>query len=366
VRQRGRRLRRVSIVSVMASLIACATIALPASASPRLTFAITIGDTCFSGTARAAGSVLAVRVNTPGGQAKGFGRTRIPSNHHYRLCFGSAQSIVGLLPGDVVIARVGDFERRWSVPPLEPLVDRDTDLVSGRTAPNAPVEILVQAGWVDFRRPRDLAQMTVSSDSTGSFLANFAGIVDIWGSDEATMTVSVGRDTVTHVGTAIHLAVAQGIAGASGYATSFRPFHVDLVGSDGLLRDRTDAVTFPPIPEFGVGFQDTSGNAIYPRPGDRVVVPGPAGASVLIPRSELNAEVAADVVNGLCMADAPYELRVDTTVSGERTSIMLTGTTQADGTLRRHVKGNIRPGDFLYLTCSYPTRDTFSRLAHVR
>jgi hypothetical protein len=358
VKKRASLARRTALFTGAAALAMALIPSAAVVASPFVTFDVTIGETCITGTARPVGSVVAIRVNTPGGQAKGYGRSRVGTDHRYGACVGGAQSIVGVLPGDEIVARIGDIQRHWTVPTVNPVVNRDTDAVSGITVPNSSVHVLLQAGWTD-RRPRFLGEMTVSSDGSGKYLAAFAGTIDIWASDDATVTVAVGRDRVSQVGTAISLQLTRGSNNVGGYATTFRPFEIQLVApGPGAVRATAIAYSLPPIPSFGIAFVDASGNPVYPRPGDRVVVPGEAGASARFPRSSLSADTAADTVAAQCMPSAPYVLRIDLR-GAKGGSVQLKGTTGSDGRFERHVDGDVQRGDYLVLECSYPTRDMF-------
>ncbi len=365
--QRARLAHRSALASCLVAIMVVALSPSVVLASPFVTFEAVIGETCFTGAARPVGSIVVIRVNTPGGQAKGYARGRVGTDSRYQACFGGIQTIVGLLPGDQIVARIGDFERRWTVPAVDPVVNRDTEAVSGSTLPNSSVHVLVQTGHADRRRPRDLGEMTVATDSTGHYRADFAGTLDVWGSDEATVTVAQGGDSTTEVGVAILLEVRQGSNVAGGYASSFRPFEVQLVApGPGAVRATATAFSLPPDPAFGVGFVDEAGNPVYPRPGDRVLVPGEGGASVRFPKASLAADLAADDVVARCMADSPYELRVQSVTPGHPLSLTLRGTTGPDGRLRRHVGGDIRKNDYLELTCTYPGHDTFLMIASAR
>ncbi len=146
----------------------------------------------------------------------------------------------------------------------------------------------------------------------------------------------------------------DGSGAVDGYATPFESFTARLVSSTGDVRATGHALADPVLGQWGVAFTNADGDFIDPRPGDRVVVTGAGSASLVYPASSLNANVATDVASGHCLPDAPYELRVDDTY--------LPGRTDAQGTFSRDVSSvhDVAAGDFLFLTCRYPTGDEFT------
>ena len=56
---------------VIPALGVAAPVGVPAAAGPRITFDITVGDSCWTGTARPAGARIVTRVETPDGHVKG-------------------------------------------------------------------------------------------------------------------------------------------------------------------------------------------------------------------------------------------------------------------------------------------------------
>jgi len=346
--------------------IAIAVIALgavppvPAAAAPAVTFDVTIGDSCFEGTVRPAGATIYLRLDTPGGQHRAFDKSYAGPDGTYGACFqGGGGDILG---GNVIVAKIGGaVVRRWTVPAVHPKVDRAADVVTGFAKPGTSVDVAVLAGREDRRSPRNLADMTVIASDNGRFTADFAGKLDIRPSDEVMMTLASGRDRVTQQADAFFLSTSRGSPTVGGYAVGSVPFEVRLLGPGGGVRSVAHAFASELAYQWGAVFADAQGQFVYPRPGDRIVVPDIPDASLLLPVGALAGDPAADTVTGHCMANARYRLTISAHHPGAHFYLQLRGTTDEQGGLRRQIApaGDLGSGDYLELSCLFPSGDEY-------
>ena len=120
-------------------------------------------------------------------------RAVIPAGDSVRWSIALTDSLgspLRLTPGDVITALVGDERETLTLPRLEGVIHVVDDLVAGRTAPNTSVTIEVT------RAPGGDGgggSRTVTSDATGTFAHDFAGVVDIQYNDRIDLVAAVQR-----------------------------------------------------------------------------------------------------------------------------------------------------------------------------
>ena len=141
----------------------------------------------------------------------------------------------------------------------------------------------VRSGYHDDRRPTALGELTVQADAAGLYVADFSALLDIRASDFVTVTAELHRGSMSRDLTSLYLGLRRSRAGVDVMTSALQPTRVLLLGPGGSLRSSVDVLAFESFDETGGAFLDAEGRPVYPQPGDRVLVRGPAAARCASP-----------------------------------------------------------------------------------
>ena len=362
-----------SVLVVPASPAAASAVAIASAGSvasgPRITFDITVGDSCWTGTAKPPGARIVTRVETPDGQPKGFSRAMVSAHGTYRGCLNSAQTIIGVMPGDVMIARLHGETVRWNVPGFAPLIDRDADTVSGNAVPGSRVHVSVRYGREDRRRPPTTEALTVLTDAQGHFVADFSGVFDIRASDTADVTATFAGGSMTQQLATLYLGLRRSGAHVNVMTTGLRPIRVELLAPGGVLRSRVEVDLVRAPLRDRRRFPRRQGSTHLPaprRPGARAR----AGRRIAAhPRRDARRRPSHG--HGQRQLHAARAVRAARRRPRQRQREEPLpprhhGRRRHAPAPRSHVAADIRRDDFMELTCAYPSGDTYSLDTEVR
>ncbi len=184
---------------VLSFMIAFATVALfgvaPVSAGngPLTTFEFEINNNCVRGEHAPAGAGIKVTLRGPDGAFQGSDTGDIDGGGQWGyLCFWG-----DINAGDRLIAKVGSSTRTFVVPPLNFTINRVTDVVSGKTAPNSEITFYLwgcQDSWnCDYEGDR-----TRVTNNKGKFTSDFTSMYDLRGNDEVEVDLYTSQGDIVY------------------------------------------------------------------------------------------------------------------------------------------------------------------------
>jgi len=340
--------RRAAFSALIVASLAV-TAAAPAAAVAKLQVNVGIGASCISGTG-VPRAVHVVSLRAPDGELRGRFRDDATRRGRWFGCFGSDFGPrASINAGDAIKIRVEGRKHTFTVPDIRPRTDRVGDVIRGRGPAGATIQVTVERIEATEEEPGIAREATV--DARGRWRLDLAGEYDIVGK----LRVSTRLDddgVVTFADSPVpFLALSSAAAAVSGSANPGQTVHLRLVDGDGATR--VTASTSPTTHGyFFMALQDHRGNAVYPRPGDRIESDIAADGDLLIPDSFLKADASESRITARCMPNAEFRL----STFGRRQYVFL-GQTRDDGTLRR--SADMQSGDRIELTCRYASGDEF-------
>ncbi|MEO8084018.1 MAG: hypothetical protein ABI780_09360, partial [Ardenticatenales bacterium] len=171
--------------------------------------------------------------------------------------------------GDTVRVRVGDDEAEWVLPPIEARLHPDLDLVVGRTAPGAQLEIY--AG--DIGDPLTVTA-TVTADADGYFRADLAGTIDVKWNGGVAIRGRFGPHTLLRYVAVPAITYNIDRAQVTGSLEPNVDVQATLSNGDTILA-RGHAMSDARA-AFDIDLADAAGEPVIARAGMRLVIEAPA------------------------------------------------------------------------------------------
>ncbi len=164
------------------------------------------------------------------------------------------ESVAALQVGDEIVATIGETTLTMVVPPLVALIDTDGDRIEGITIPDVRVTTSVlgvsSGTWIDSE---------TMSDTLGRFEVDLAGVVDLGNVSQGTVTVWLGRNSLSKQvygalltldldigdlsGVTISDAAVTSTLLASGQLVTMQTAQSDEVGSFHITMDATELLS---------------------------------------------------------------------------------------------------------------------------
>lgn len=345
----GRLRRSVAAASLSLAVLALASPSSVGAAGPAATkpisFDVSIGSPCVlvDGPKNTRGT-LAVR--GPGGLLRGQLAMDLGDDGQTSECIYSM--VTGIAGGDVVSFKTDAGKTRWLVPRLSLHIDRATDRYIVRGAPGTAVAVDGMRGFLagPIRTLFGYDELTIGQDGT---VEHDPG-VNLRGTDMLTVNVEDGPNSAMLMMFTPFLSVSLGDPTVFG-AVAPGPDGVVRLVRDGTPVARGSAAEIAPG-QFYTRLRNASDAPVSIRPGDRVELDGPSHIAMRAIPATVTADRRTDTITGTCTPNAPYTLTARAPFTSDRfLMVQLRGTTNAAGTLRRHVKGDLRKGDELSLVC---------------
>jgi len=347
--------RRAAFAALMVASLAVMAAA-PAAAVAKLQVNVEIGAFCISGTG-VPRAVHVVSLRAPDGELRGRFRDDATRRGRWFGCFGFDPGPRATInAGDAIKIRVERRKRTFTVPDIRPRTDRVGDVIRGRGPAGATIQVRVERVEATGTELGIAREATV--DARGRWRLDLAGEYDIVGGWRVSVRLD-DDDMVTFADSAVpFIALSSAAAAVSGSANPGQTVHLRLVDGDGATRAKVSARAFY-RDIFIVSLQDHRGNAVYPRPGDRLESDIAADGDLLIPDGFLKADASESRITARCMPNADFRL----STFGRRDYVFV-GQTRDDGTLRR--SADVQSGDSIELTCRYASGDAFTLASDTR
>ena len=279
-----------------------------ALAAPRpITFDIFIGDLCVSGLAKS-NSYLKVLIRDKSGDLKGRGAVETDQDGNWSACMG--QGTRPMQPGDKV--DVTDFEtkqhRAFIVPLLTGVIDRGTNVVSGK----APTGSNIEVEAFDFRfdlwgEQYDSVQHVTALDGRFAYDFDNAGI-DIMGGSRIVVRWTNGDDTVRtgRFQIAPYIVLALKHPDFAGGVGPNKAINITLRNGTTTVATGNAVGAYGDTTFYG-DFADSDGETYRLVGGEMLDAPAlGAQSSWRVPRINGRVDKANDSVSGSCFANGRY------------------------------------------------------------
>ncbi len=378
MRRSGRTGHRVSILG-LASAIVLASVGGMGSAEVAVgaqhhSIRAWLDNSCIGGKAPP-GSVLWATWKDAEGTIKQKGTVRTSKHGMWSLC-DSGQVVRA---GDRLSAKLGTNKRNATVPPMDMEIDRDADIIRGRTKANQALTIY-HCYWRPDYHDTNCDYRLATSDAEGRFSASMWGVGndgDIRGGDRLDMVIGAPSSNMFGLAQfAPYVDVLLGDTELHGAYVPRAPLTVQLLDTGrgekaewsgtasrtvrvwsglygGTIRvGGIFAGRFEPVSQ-GVSVGDLVTSA---------ALPPISGLPIL--DIDLSADAATDVIAGSCTDKTRYELVVRSP-GGTEYLLPMAMTTGRAGSFTRDLTGkfDLKRGSIVRLTCQFWTGDRLSELA---
>ncbi len=331
--------RRAVLAAVMVAMLAVTAGSPVAASAVKLRVDVEIGRHVLSGQG-VSRAVHVVILRTPEGDLRSRFRVEADGQGRWLGAFGHYVPVT-VNAGDIILIRVEGRKRTFTVPDIRPRTDRVGDVIRGRGPAGATVKVLVD------RVGPTVYESGIERDETvnaqGRWRLDLSDQYDIIGGLRITVRLVHDGLSVVAGSFAPYFSMNAGGDTINGSVNPGQTVDFRLIDGGGVTRAAASTASTT-SDFFFVALQDERGNAVYPRPGDRIESDIAADGRLLIPDSYLRASASDDRIKARCMPDAAFTLYS----FGDRQRTFQ-GRTQDDGTLRR--SSDLQPGDSLELTC---------------
>lgn len=360
-------IRRRALSAAAVAAVALAGLIVPAAAGASLlpTVNVVIGTPCVEGLAAPHVRVQA-RLLTRAGKARGNLRAKSDADGNWSGCFvlSGGLGLDGVNGSDRIRLRSGNGATRLvKVPRLVVSIKRVRDVITGRFQPGGTVDVSVlhQPGFA----PAKQTNYQRTANDRGHFKLNLHGKVNLIGGD--IVAVNGPYEPPCDPGLVCELPPTDHFA-----AMAVVPYVMVSFGSNRLagwavntenrfkLRDAAGnlkGASHSNALIFGLYLSqlvDRADRPAYVAAGDVLSSSFADDAHLRVPGSSLVATASTKTVTGRCMANSSYQLTTDLFVKHGKTS--------ANGAFSRTLSA-LERGEFVTLTCRYPTGDSFVRTA---
>jgi hypothetical protein len=294
---------------------------------PTFTFTVTLGG-CFSGTGPP-NSNVSIRWRDKANVLKGSFNVAASSGGNWFLPDTACQDTV-VAAGDWIRESANGQSHAFTVPQLHPSFNRDTDVVSGKAAPNTSVQLAV---WRNPLVPVFLLDPTCTAtaivNAKGTFAHDFtncSGAYQATGGDWVDATWDDGAgDQVGRRAFAPYVQITLGSPLVTGYVTPGAATTINLRTSAGALRGTADG---QPTPDGSLRSKfKRGGNLIKALAGNRVDGDWAGAVKFTIPLLSLSIDTNADTIIGHCMPHVHWMI----VLRSGNTSEQEAGVTDASG-----------------------------------
>jgi hypothetical protein len=175
--------RRVTVVAGLLAVGLSLGAAAPVAAANNTVLYIDMGSCLFEGSGAPNNKTVKIEWRAADGTLKAL--ESVKSDYEGYWVNNCNDDSVFIEPGDAIKTTIGTSARTFTVPTLTVRVDRDTDVVSGKTSPNAGLDLEVTTNDDGFGGSSEHTRQ-VTSASNGSYTTSFAsgtGATDIKGWD---------------------------------------------------------------------------------------------------------------------------------------------------------------------------------------
>ena len=345
------RIRRVTLATVLGTLL-CGLLATGVSAAPRpLTFDISIGDYCVYGQAKS-NAFLRVIVTDPAGSIVGRDATTADSSGAWYFCIYQGS----FAPGYTINAKVFSTGqvRNFVVPKLTLAVNRGTDVVSGKAPANSELQLEVYDNRWDFWGESYDDVEALSADAGGNYSFDFGNNgIDILGGALA-FADWYNADQTVHVRRVGYAPIIALSVGRSEFAGASRPnglLHVTLSQPQGTKVAAGNAIGSYQATDLNGQFADSDGEPYIVQGGEWLSAPAlGSGSHWRVPMVDGDANVANDTVSGTCFPNGRYGVVVFG--SGFEFGVVL-GNAAGNGDFVADLSDqmNVRRGDSVLIGC---------------
>jgi hypothetical protein len=254
--------------------------------------------------------------------------------------------------GDRVRQTIGSHTRVVTVPTLTVVIDRVSDVVSGRGPGGRTLSVYA----ADVRK-----DVTVAPD--GTWFADYAGDFDILGGESVALQyVNHAHDLIRRFATAPFIRVWRGGSELLGWTEPGKAVSIGLADGAATPRGTGNAVGALGTGAFSGSFTHAHGQPVRPRAGDLIDARDVAADSYFtVPKVAIAADPATDVVSGRCLPHGLYLVDVH---RRDFTAEWTTGG-RADGKGRFSQDltpyFDIKAGTKVELVCTLPSGDQVAR-----
>jgi hypothetical protein len=346
--------RRFGMRVAIAALVSMVLLPTGASAAADITFNLALGDRCVYGTKPSAGTLTLTLFSSNGTQrAKGSDAS---GDARWGVCLKVAPR-----PGDRLRAVRGSLRRTVTVPTVTAMLERVTDVLSGRAPSGRSLNVLAQhcslLGECD-----EPVKRTIRANGRGRYRTDLTSRVDIRGTDLAVVSFETSAgDVFGRYATAPSVMVS-----GKGYVAVMCAGSADrkvlLRRADGTERARA---AFPGPQRCDTGIfarfdQRFARRGVGVSPSVGNVVKADIASDARFVWRGIALELVADTFEGRCFRNAPFLVALSRVDGGVRSVDTLgEGVTDADGTFSAALKPGtvILLDDRVRLVCETPRGD---------
>jgi hypothetical protein len=354
-------LRRVTSISAAAMLAVALVPATVAAAAP-ITFALMSHGCYVTGTSL--GGPLTVSVKTPDGLLKGKESGIVVAGDHTwsgNKCFAD-----GIEPGDRITGTYASTTRTFTVPPLDVVANRVTNVLSGYGPKASTLQVELAKCDVADNNCSFAGATMIATDSTGAFNRTYAA-EDPRGGDYFYVTwTSANNDAVRQYAIVPFVQVWIGRSVMEGYGKPDALETATLKTGSGVLRGKAKAVASHVQRILFGSFHTSTGAAAYARATDKVTSTTGSDSSFTVPTLTSNPDPATDTVSGTCLPNRTVMvIGTDLTYSRTPSYVYAYTTSAADGTFSVDLSAvngfDLTGGDQVDISCSTAAGDVISK-----
>jgi hypothetical protein len=290
--------RTLRVASLAATLMATLAMPLAAHAAVPFTFDLAIGDSCIQGTGPASSTIELTLmdannnvIDTDTVQSDSSGDWW-QSNCFWYDVHGS----------DKIMAESGPDSRTLQIPVITTVINRVTDVVSGRGPANSTIDLMTRICHT-YNCPSG-PSATVNVASNGTYSKDYTSLANLKGRDTVqAQWISPSNDHIRGISRATpFLLIVLGDNRVRGDGKPNSHLTVKLKTAGGTLLSTAEDFLSARSTSINADFMNSSDQPVYPRPGNKVTADFASDASFTLPSITLTHD--ADSVSGHCSANS--------------------------------------------------------------